>query len=81
MNFGYDSVKGLSKEGIVEEASKLLRQLTEKREERDKVGTVGDEGMSRTLTNDFLQDLFRGIVFVCHDIGGAIVKQVITALF
>ncbi|KAF4546017.1 uncharacterized protein LTHEOB_4669 [Lasiodiplodia theobromae] len=56
MNFGYDSVKGLSKEGIVEEASKLLRQLTEKREERDK-------------------DLFRGIVFVCHDIGGAIVKQ------
>lgn len=80
MNYGYDSVKAFSKEGIAEEASKLLRQLTEEREERDKVRIVKDEGLICTVT-DCLQDLFRAIVFVCHDIGGAIVKQVITVIF
>lgn len=40
MNYGYDTRKGLSKEGIAEEASKLLREIAAARELRDKVYTL-----------------------------------------
>lgn len=41
MHYGYNALKRLSKEGIAEEASNLLRELAEARELRDKVYTLG----------------------------------------
>lgn len=37
MNYGYNALNVLSENGIADEASKLLREVTEARQSRDKV--------------------------------------------
>jgi hypothetical protein len=45
MNYGYNALNVFSKKGIAEEASTLLHELTEARESRDKVYTLGERGI------------------------------------